>query len=86
MVLADLDEIICTSICEEVHPFLRVPCRRGEVLNKVIINDVGTVGAFVIFVCLSLGVGTLIQVPPVPKQSSSAMMLALVAGLTDHSA
>lgn len=67
MVLADLNEIVCTGICKQVHPFLGVPLADSEVLNKIIVNNMRTIFFQVVVVYANWATWAFIQPPPIPK-------------------
>lgn len=44
MVFRDLHEVLRTSICKKVHPFLGVKYRGCEILDEIIVYHVRSVG------------------------------------------
>ena len=69
MVFADLDEVIGTGIGKEIYPLFGIPGIHCEVLDKVVVHDVGSVCLQVVIIYIRWIVRSLIQPPPVPVSS-----------------
>ena len=87
MMLGNLDKIFCTCIGKQVHPFLRIPRIRREILDEVVIHNIRTVCLVVILVCLRERVRPSIKGRPIPISIIGISMTSFVGcGDAYHSA
>ena len=67
VMLADLNKIVRTGICKQIHPFLGVPLADSKVLNKIIVNNMRPIFLQVVVVYTNRATWPFIKPPPIPK-------------------
>ena len=66
MMLADRNKVIGPRICEKIHPFAGIIGIGGEVLEKVIIDNMRAISITMEFVCTIGLTRSTVQMCPVP--------------------